>query len=345
MSESVLESIRQRIETADRVLVASHIRPDGDAVGSLLALGLALEAAGKQVQMVLMDKVPHAFKHLEGAGRVKSKAGSPYDLSIVVDCSDLERTGGALVSHSDGKAVSEPVIPDINIDHHISNPGFAQINLVEPEAAATAEVLARYLPSIGLEITQPVASALLTGILTDTLGFRTSNVTPDVLRTAAWLMEKGADLHELYRYGLVQRTFEAACFWGQGLTRLERDDSMVWTTLTLQDRKEASYPGRDDADLINILSSIEDADIALIFVEQGKGVKVSWRAQPGFDVSRVAQQFGGGGHRAAAGAQIEGSMPDIREKVLAATRMSLHAQLEQNRKAPVNRKDFAGDKI
>jgi phosphoesterase RecJ-like protein len=120
---------------------------------------------------------------------------------------------------------------------------------------------------------------------------------------------------------------------------------MVWTTLTLQDRKEAGYPGRDDADLINILSSIEDADIALIFVEQGNGVKVSWRAQPGFDVSRVAQQFGGGGHRAAAGAQIEGSMPDIREKVLEATRMSLHGQLEQNRKAPVNRKDFAGDKI
>lgn len=328
MNDSVLNTIRRRIEAANSILVVSHIRPDGDAVGSLLGLGLALEAAGKQVQMVLADHVPHTFMHLSGADRVQTRAAVPYDLLITVDSSDLARTGGVIARlGADGQL--EPVTPGINIDHHISNLNFGELNLVEPDAAATAEVLAKYMPTLGLEISAEVASALLTGIITDTLGFRTSNVTPGLLRLAAGLMERGADLHELYRYGLVQRTFEAARFWGQGLTRLQREDTLVWTSLTLEDRKAAGYPGRDDADLINILSSIEDADIAVIFVEQGKGVKVSWRAQPGFDVSVVAQQFGGGGHRAAAGAEMEGDVDELRERVLTATRAALHQQVDE----------------
>ncbi len=120
---------------------------------------------------------------------------------------------------------------------------------------------------------------MLTGIITDTLGFRTSNVTPEAMRQAATLMETGVDMPDLYMRGLVRRSYEAARYWGGGLSKLERKDGMVFGTLTLADRKSAGYSGNDDADLINIISAIDGFKVGMIFVEQPKNrVKISWRA-------------------------------------------------------------------
>jgi phosphoesterase RecJ-like protein len=320
MDDGLLAKIRLSLSEANRILVVSHIRPDGDAIGSLLGLGMALLAAGKDVQMVLSDKLPAGFRHLPGSEQVRARPEGHFDLSVVVDCSDLERVGEALVVRT-GNGLPQTLPPDINIDHHVTNEMFARYNLVESEAVATSEVLSRYLTDFGLTLTQPVADALLTGILTDTLGFRTSNMTPGVLRTAANLMEAGANLSDLYRFALMSRSFNAARYWGAGLTRLQRDGPMVWATLTLDDRRMVGYPGRDDADIINVVSSIDDAEVSLVFVEQNhESVKVSWRAQPGYDVSRVALSFGGGGHKVAAGADIPGALSEVQEKVLEATR-------------------------
>jgi len=231
---------------------------------------------------------------------------------IVVDCSDLQRTGSILGSR----------IPDLNIDHHITNVNFARINFVVPEAEATAAILADYLELWGLTINEPIARAILTGLVSDTLGFRTSNVTPSTLHRAARLMERGANLADLYNRALIRRTYEAARFWGEGLVKLQRDGRIVFTTLTLEDRARVSYPGNDDADLVNIISAIDESDIGIIFVEQKDDhVKVSWRAQPGWDVSQLAFSFGGGGHPAASGADIPGSLSEVKEKVLTATRL------------------------
>jgi phosphoesterase RecJ-like protein len=178
---------------------------------------------------------------------------------------------------------------------------------------------------MGYTISQPVAAALLNGLITDTLGSRTSNMTPQALRLAADLMEKGGNLPELYQRALVTRSFEATRYWAAGLNSIQRDGKLVWTSLSLKDRHAAGYPGRDDADLVNILSSIDDAEIAIIFVEQSNGhVKVSWRAKPGVDVSRVALQFGGGGHPAASGADITGDLVAVQAAVLQATRAILN---------------------
>jgi phosphoesterase RecJ-like protein len=320
MIDELLTDIRRSLHEANRILVVSHIRPDGDAVGSMLGLGLALQAAGKEVQMVLSDKLPSGFRHLPGSQQVCTRAEGHFDLVVAVDCSDLSRVGEALVVRNGSSAgLSMPV--DINIDHHITNLLFARYNLVESEAAATSEILARYLTDLGLPLTQPVANAFLTGILTDTLGFRTSNMTPRVLRAAADLMDAGANLPDLYRDALMSRSFDAARYWGAGLSKLERDGTLVWATLTLADRRMVGYPGRDDADLINVVSSIEDAEVSLVFVEQNHdSVKVSWRSQPGYDVSKVALSFGGGGHKVAAGAEISGALPEVQAKVLEATR-------------------------
>jgi phosphoesterase RecJ-like protein len=309
-------AIGARLAAGQSMLIASHVRPDGDAVGSLLGIGLALLNAGKTVQMVLADGVAASFRHLEGADQIKTKIEGTFDTFITVDCADLKRTGRifAALPH-----------PDINIDHHVTNERFGALNLIEGQEVATSAILTNHLPSWGYSITKPVAAALLTGIITDTLGFRTSNVTPECMRQVATLMESGVDMPELYMRGLVRRSYAAAQYWGKGLSNLERKDGIVFGTLTLADRKAAGYSGSDDADLINVLSAIDGFKVGMIFVEQQKNhVKVSWRAlQSGIDVSGVAAHFGGGGHMAAAGADIEGSLDDVKKLVITSTKEML----------------------
>lgn len=308
--------IRALFDASQRFLLTAHIRPDGDAVGSLLGLGLALEAAGKTVHMLLEDGVPSAYRHLKGSEKVEKKFRGEADVFITLDCADMGRVSESLAAYAP---------PSLNVDHHITNKQFAEINLVEPHAVSTASVLFHHMPAWGLEISLPVAEALLTGIVTDTLGFRTSNMTPQALRDAALLMEKGADLPALYTKSLHRRSFEATKYWGAGLSKLEHSDTMVWGTLTLDDRKFAQYYGNDDADLINIIASIEGKTVAMIFVEQPGGkVKVSWRTrEAALDVSRIAVLFGGGGHKGAAGATLSGAMDEVQARVLEETRKAI----------------------
>ncbi len=310
---SELPAVTRRLQDARKILITSHIRPDGDAVGSVLGLGLALKAAGKHVEMALVDGVPASYKFMDCVDQIVTRPRGDFDTIISLDCSDLSRLGDVLDGYG---------LPDINIDHHITNDNFARINLVDVQAVATSEILAVILPASGFPLTQPAAAALLTGLVTDTLGFRTPNVTPAALRVAADLLEYGIDLPQIFENTLLQHSFEAIKYWTAGLDRLERSGGLVWTSLTLEDRKATGYPGRDDADLINILSSVSNVEIAIIFIEQTRGtVKVSWRARPGFDVSQVALSFGGGGHPAAAGAEVHGRLPEVRERVLEATRL------------------------
>ncbi len=311
MTDAVHNEIRKRIANSQRIMIVAHIRPDGDAVGSLLSMGLGIRDLGKSVQMVLSDGVSASFRHLPGADLVVKRPDGDFDLIISVDCSDPRRVGPVLETYR---------MPEINIDHHITNLKFSEVNLIEPEAVATCEIITRHYESWGLTITPEIANALLMGIVTDTLGFRTSNMTPTALRVSAELMEKGGDLIDQYNRGLLRRSFEATSYWGAGLSGLQKKDRMVWGTLRLSDRKACAYPGNDDADLINVISSIDDFDISMIFVEQQNGtVKVSWRSVPGFNVSDIALSFGGGGHPAAAGADIPGTLEEIQPKVLTAT--------------------------
>lgn len=316
MNKDQLEQARLRIEQAQRILVCSHTRPDGDAIGSLLALGQALQDAGKYVQMVSEDGVPSALRFLPGSEQIRNQPEDAFDLVIVVDSSKLDRVGTVL---------DEVDQIDLNIDHHPDNTQFARINLVDTAAVSTTQILTRLLPEFGLEISPVVAADLLTGMITDTIGFKTDNMHPEVLRMAAKLYELGADLPTLYHNAVAAKTFEAARYMGEGLSQLKRQNGLVWTVLTLENRKKAKYPGRDDADLVNIISAIDSADVALIFVEQNPNqIKVSWRTRSlEIDVSKVAHQFGGGGHRAAAGAMIEGSLQDVQADVVQTTKRML----------------------
>jgi phosphoesterase RecJ-like protein len=316
MDEEISRLIKERLVNAKSIVIASHVRPDGDAIGSLLGLGLALRDAGKSVQMVLADGAPSSFKHLEGSELITKEVNGEHDTFITVDCADFKRTGKVFENFGQ---------PDINIDHHKTNENFGKLNLIEADEVATAAILTNHLIEWGYEITKPIAAALLTGIITDTLGFRTANTNPSALRLCATLMETGVDMPDLYMRSLVKKSFVAAKYWGAGLSSMEHKNGIVWAILTLEDRKRTGYGGNDDADLINMISAIDGNKVGMIFVEQNDNhVKISWRAlESGVDVSQVAKHFNGGGHAAAAGADVPGALNEVQPLVLKTTREML----------------------
>ena len=311
ISKSDLTEARERIAQAEKILIVSHVKPDGDAVGSLLGLGSALINAGKKVEMVLEDGLPSRYKFMVGSNKIVRRKTAEPDLVIAVDCGDRLRFG---------RIDDEIKEVDINVDHHPTNTYFGRVNLVEPTAASTTQILAKVMEDLDLEITKPIAEALLAGLITDTIGFRTVSTSSDAMRVSADLMDYGLSIHGIYEKALTGKSFVSVKYWGAGLSKIQIDGEIAWTTLTESDRNETGYKGRDDADLVNLLSSINEVSVIITFIEQNaEEVKVSWRAKNGYDVSKLAAKFGGGGHIAAAGANISGTMEEVTKAVLAST--------------------------
>jgi phosphoesterase RecJ-like protein len=307
------------LASAGRVQILTHLAPDGDAIGSLLGLSWALRAIGKATVPVCVDGCPDTFRFLPGSQEIVRKADPGADLTVFVDCADQSRAG------KPGETL--PRQPDINFDHHITNPLFARLNFVDAGMTATSELLFNLLPGLGLPLTQPVAECLLCGLVSDTLGFRTSNTGPRALAAAQSLLAAGADLPSIYDRALNRRSTAAVRLWGQALAQVDVTDGIAWTAIPQSMKQVAGYNGRGDADVINVLSTIEEARIFIVMTENGEGhVKISWRARPGLDVARIAQVFGGGGHVSAAGATVAGTLIDVQTKVLDATRAVMGAE-------------------
>lgn len=316
-----IRKVGKLLQKPSQVLLLTHTRPDGDAIASLAALGLSLKLVKHKVFALLPQGVPKHYSNLPGLEIICVNPPSPVDIIIAVDCADEERLGVS--------PVKLPRKVDINIDHHVSNTYFGKFNIVDVTAASTTQVLYDVLKEIGIPIHVDIAVNLLAGLITDTIGFRTENVTPQVLRLAAELQELGASLAQIRHEVLDQRTFVALRYWGCGLSRLEQGNGVIWTTLKLSDRERVGYSGYDDADLINLMSCVENTRVAVILIEQPGGkIKVSWRATPGVNVSRLAETFGGGGHEAAAGAMIVGDLEGVADSVLAATCDVVKADME-----------------
>jgi len=313
-NNQVNQSIQQALNESKKPLIVAHVRPDGDAVGSMVAIGLALKQLGKNPQMVFSDGLPKRFRFLVGSEYIRTDVESNYDLVISLDCADAAR----LSSPEKIERVH------INIDHHVTNERFADINLVLPEYVSTTSILADWMKAWGLILSKEIADALLMGMITDTIGFRTDNVNPAYLRIAADLVDKGANLAEMYHKGLTLHSPESSKVWGFALSRLEWDGNLAWTSILIEDRKRANYKGMDDADLTNHLSSIENIDISILFNEQKDGkVKVSWRSSADYDVTGVASFYGGGGHPQASGAEVSGLLNNVKKQVIGETKKLL----------------------
>jgi phosphoesterase RecJ-like protein len=238
-----------------------------------------------------------------------------FDLVIALDCADRQRMGALA-----GIRCLQDVRL-LNIDHHVTNVRFGDLNVVDDAASSTSEIVLHLLDALALPIDGAIATSLLTGIVTDTRGLRTSNVTDDTVAAVLRLMRAGADLSEVARRGLDQRPLAAMRLWGLALGALQLEDRIVWTHVTLDMQREAGYVGRGDAGLSSYLVSAEEADVAVVFVERTDGrIDVGFRAVPGFNVGRIALGFGGGGHALAAGCLLTGPRDDAEARVLRAVR-------------------------
>jgi phosphoesterase RecJ-like protein len=302
----------EAVDAAQTILVVTHIKPDGDAIGSLVGLANALRERGKLVDAAVDGGVPLPFLFLPGADLVKpSLNAGDWDLMISVDASDEERIG---LAGQHGMVHSKKVI---NLDHHPTNTGFGDVALVAPEAVSATEVIFNWLHDMGHPISPEVAVPLLTGLVTDTIGFRTSNVVPATMAVAQQLMEAGASLADIVQRTLVRKPYSTIALWRESLQSVVLRDSVISATITRADLKKAHLPDVTDSGLVGLLIAVEEASIAVVFKEMADGrIEISLRSKPGFDVSQVAYSLGGGGHRQASGATIDGPLEAAQARVM-----------------------------
>lgn len=317
---SLIEAIDRLITPARRLLLITHVAPDGDAIGSLLGLGWLLRGLGKEVTLACDDAVSEALTWLPGSTEVVQQASGLYDCAIGLDCSDRRRMGRL---YTDAYAA----LPLIVIDHHVTNTQFGTVNLVDPASAATAQIVLHLADTLGWEVTRCVATCLLTGLVTDTRAFRTANVDVAVMRSALRLMEAGASLGDVTRHTLDQKPLSWVRLMGQAIDRLYLEDGILWTEVTRSMRQQWALGDDGTSGISNFLAGVREAQISLVFTERDDGtVDVGMRAVPGYDVAQVALELGGGGHPQASGCTLTGELVEIRELVLAKVRHSLAAQ-------------------
>lgn len=317
---SLLREIGRKILSANNILIATHFNPDGDALGSLTAVGSWLTREGKTVTMAVDGGMSKRFDYLPLAGEVRDRSGSGYDLLIALDCGDAERMGEVFSSLNE-----VPFI--INIDHHATNPNFGDLNWVDPKAASTAEMLYFLLRENAVALDLEIATSLLTGIVTDTQSFSTSNVTPRSLEAAAGLMEAGANLPQITEQAFNVKPHSAMRLWGIGLSNMIVEDGLAWVKLTMRDKQRAGYDGSGSAGLVTQLINIQEACMSAVLVEQDDDqISVSLRSRVPFRVSDVAVSFGGGGHPQAAGCRLNMPIEKAELMIVDACKYALLAQ-------------------
>ena len=305
---------------AESVYIACHILPDGDAIGSMLGLGRALRQLGKSCTMACADAISGKYDFLPGLHEIVSRPPEAEGVLVTVDCSDVERLGALYTTSAFG---SRPVI---NIDHHVTNTGFGTVNLVE-FLPSTAEIVYSLIKKLGTPVDEPIAAALLTGLVTDTRCFRTGNVTAKQLRTSIALMAAGASLAQINELVYNREPISTVCLWGQALASVVTRGRIIWTEINRDMMRRCRASPNEGNGLVSFLASTMGVDVAIVFREQDDGrIEVSMRAGPGWDVSGAALRLGGGGHPRAAGCTIAGSMPAVRKRVLTEIEGALYQQ-------------------
>jgi phosphoesterase RecJ-like protein len=317
----------ERISSAQTVLVVCHVAPDGDAIGSLLGLGTALEQTPKHVTLICPDPVPEEYDHLPrwetviGPLPERPPPSGQGAVLVTLDCSAPDRLGKAY----DAQWLAG--IPIVNIDHHPTNTYFGEVNWVEPSAVATAQMLVHLIEALHIPLDADSATCLLHGLVSDTLGFRTPNTGVEVLRTAIRLMEAGAPLPYLTDRIFNHRPLGMVRMWTHALQELTLEGHILFSEVTQRMRREVGYDQDGDAGLVNFMNATNEADIAVVFSELEDGqINVSMRSTARYDVSQVAFQLGGGGHTQAAGCTLPGPLADAKARVLPLLHQAWHAQ-------------------
>lgn len=302
------------IEKAKSIYLASHVQPDGDNIGSLLALGLALKKMNKNVFMLKTDNIPKDFMFLPNIDLIKEYDESDIDLFIALDSSDEERLGS-------NKELLQKANNIINIDHHLSNTNFGDINIVDSYAAATCEIVFKLIKKMGIEIDKDIATCLFTGISTDTGSFMYENANEETHLIAAELIRIGIDKQEININIWQNKSLINTKLFIKTLETLKTyfDDKVAIVEVTRDNLRSIGASMEDSEGVVSFVRDIEGVEVSIMLKEfEENEIKVSMRSKRYVDVSKVCSLFGGGGHKKAAGCTINSNLKEAKKDLIEA---------------------------
>lgn len=296
-----LRATAHKILAADRILISSHLHPDGDTMGSLLALGLGLLSIGKSVVMVSPDGIPPRYRFLPGTELVLDRWEGTVDLAIAVDCGTIRQVGKFA-------KIFEKTRDTVQIDHHDFADGFGKMLLADPSAAAVGEIIYDLLKVLGIRVTPMIATCLLTSIIVDTGAFRFANVRSRTFRICADLLDRGVDLKSLLEEAYWKKSETTTKLEAVAVSRMkfDRNGRVVWSYVPWSCFTRVGGTGSDVDGVADDLRSIDGVKVAALMRENEDGsCRVSLRSEAGINVARIAQVFGGGGHFNSAGCHMK----------------------------------------
>jgi phosphoesterase RecJ-like protein len=318
-NEASIAELLTLIRRCESFVVTSHARPDGDAIGSSLGMYHLLKAMGKQATVVFIDPIPAIYNALPGAECITNALPSPtVDAAIFLECGSLDRSSLDLEAFAN----AIPALT-IHIDHHRSGTRFANFNWIDPEAAAVGALVYDLAIASGIPICAAMADCLYTAILTDTGSFTFASTTAATFGLAQHLLESGADANKIAQAVYFSNPPGKVRLLGVILNKMKLVDNVAWSYLTLQELADADAVVEDCEGAVNQLIGIAGIDAAVFLRESEPRAqfRLSLRSKGNLDVSRIAEQFGGGGHRNASGCTIDGTLSSVVGRVLEA----LHA--------------------
>jgi phosphoesterase RecJ-like protein len=315
------KEIVKLLEEAGGIAIFPHVSADGDAIGSSIALGLALKNAGKKVVIYLEENIPNMFKFLPGTDLVDSagEADEAMDLNIALDTGDV----GRLASRAEAFFRAPCTI---NIDHHVTNTKYAHHNFVDASSASTGEIVYTLIKEMNLKIDIQIATCLYTAIVTDTGGFQYQNTTAGTHKIAADLVSTGINVGDLSQRIFDNTTYEKLKLTQKAIELLElyEDSKLAVVVLSLEDINSTGAKDEDCDGIVNIGRSIEGVEVSVLIKEkQNNEIRVNLRSKTVVDVSEIAAAFDGGGHKRAAGCTVRGSLEEVKAKLINAVKEKL----------------------
>ena len=306
-----LDNILDEIKKADTIAILVHENPDGDAVGSALAMELALKQLNKEAD-VIIPEFPKEFEFLPDADKIKTGTDvTSYDLVLTLDCASIKLINNCIDYFENAKT-------KVAIDHHSSNTMFADYNFVDQDAPACAQLLLVIFGYYNIEVTKEIGTCILTGIITDTGGFRYEGVTAETFRFVASLCEKGVKVPKVYQRVFASKTRAKFELHKIALDREEflEDGKIAFTYITKADEEKVGAKNGDYDGIVENGRDVEGVEVSIFLRETDKGIKVSLRSKDYVNVSEAATMFGGGGHVRAAGCNIQGTIEQAKNQIV-----------------------------
>jgi len=318
-SDAKIAAILKVIREGERFLVCSHSGPDGDAVGSMLAMGMLLERMGKRADLVSADRVPVVHRWQPGANKIEKalRVHGPYDAAILLECDGVERTGL--------QGLEKFLL--VNIDHHASGVEFAELNWIDHEAACVGEMVYRLFKAAGVALTPEAATCMYTTVLTDTGGFIYGGTRASTFELARALTLAGADPIRIAQQVYFSTPMSKLLLLGAALKNLHREGRLAWLWITHEDMMRSCAVEEDCEGIVNYALSIVEVEAAVFLRElEEPRVRVSLRSKGKINVAAIAERLGGGGHENAAGCTLDGPLARAKDQIVGELKAALELQ-------------------